>query len=166
MMEKELFSNYSIDEKKLREYGFRADGGTLIYTQDLPQEHLRIIITCDRSLTGKIMDLDFGGEYVNFRMDTSAGYSAGIRQKFEDLLLDIRDKCCTNQHFQSEQARRISKFIYETFDVMPEFLWPNIPPMRLSGGRRATNGLPSSEALPAARWIPARIQARLWKSSM
>ena len=64
MMEKELFSNYSIDEKKLREYGFRADGGTLIYTQDLPQEHLRIIITCDRSLTGKIMDLDFGGEYV------------------------------------------------------------------------------------------------------
>ena len=25
-------------------------------------------------------DLDFGGEYVNFRMDTSAGYSAGIRQ--------------------------------------------------------------------------------------
>ena len=80
MMEKELFSNYSIDEKKLREYGFRADGGTLIYTQDLPQEHLRIIITCDSSLTGKIMDLDFGGEYVNFRMDTSAGYSAGIRQ--------------------------------------------------------------------------------------
>ena len=127
MMEKELFSNYSIDEKTLREYGFRADGGTLIYTQDLPQEHLRIIITCDRSLTGKIMDLDFGGEYVNFRMDTSAGYSAGIRQKFEDLLLDIRDKCCTNQHFQSEQARRISKFIYETFDVMPEFLWPSIP---------------------------------------
>ena len=73
MMEKELFSNYSIDEKKLREYGFRADGGTLIYTQDLPQEHLRIIITCDRSLTGKIMDLDFGGEYVNFTL--RAGYS-------------------------------------------------------------------------------------------
>lgn len=62
MMEKELFSNYSIDEKKLREYGFRADGGTLIYTQDLPQEHLRIIIIiCDRSLTGKIMTLTSAG---------------------------------------------------------------------------------------------------------
>ncbi len=54
-------------------------------------------------------------------------YSAEIRSKFEALLLDIRDKCCKNQYFQSEQARRINEFIYEAYDVMPEFLWPNIP---------------------------------------
>ena len=39
----------------------------------------------------------------------------------------IRDKCCKNQFFQSEQARRINEFIYETYDVMPEFLWPKFP---------------------------------------
>lgn len=50
MIEKELFSNYSIDEKKLREYGFRSEGSALVFTQDLPAENFRIIITYDRAL--------------------------------------------------------------------------------------------------------------------
>lgn len=127
MIEKELFSGYSVDEKKLREYGFQPEGSTLIYTQDLPAENFRIIISCDRSLSGKIIDLSFGEEYVNFRMESAKGFSSEIRQKFEALLLDIREKCCKNQYFQTEQARRINGYIYETYDVMPEFLWPNIP---------------------------------------
>ena len=127
MIEKELFSHYSIDEKKLMAYGFQPEGHTLVYTQELAAENFRIIITYDRALSGKIIDLAFGEEYVNFRMESATGYSAEIRNKFEALLLDIRDKCCKNQYFQSEQARRINEFIYETYDVMPEFLWPNIP---------------------------------------
>ena len=127
MIEKELFSHYSIDEKKLLAYGFQPEGHMLVYSQDLETENFRIIMTYDRALCGKIIDLAFGEEYVNFRMESATGYSAEIRNKFEALLLDIRDKCCKNQYFQSEQARRISEFIYETYEVMPEFLWPNIP---------------------------------------
>ena len=127
MLEKELFSHYSIDEKKLLSYGFQPEGHTLVYSQELANDHFRIIITYDRALSGKIIDLAFGEEYVNFRMESATGYSAEIRNQFEALLLDIRDKCCKNQYFQSEQARRINEFIYETYDVMPEFLWPNIP---------------------------------------
>ena len=127
MIEKELFSHYSIDEKKLMAYGFQPEGHLLVYSQDLEAENFRIIMTYDRALSGKIIDLAFGEEYVNFRMDSATGYSAEIRNKFEALLLDIRDKCCKNQYFQSEQARRISEFIYETYDVMPEFLWSSIP---------------------------------------
>ena len=127
MIEKELFSHYSIDEKKLLAYGFQPEGHMLVYSQDLETENFRIIMTYDRALCGKIIDLAFGEEYVNFRMESATGYSAEIRNKFEVLLLDIRDKCCKNQYFQSEQARRINEFIYETYDVMPEFLWPNIP---------------------------------------
>ena len=127
MIEKELFGNYSIDEKKLREYGFRPEGSKLIYTRDLPEDHFRIIISYDRALCGKIIDLSFGEEYVNFRMESATGYSAEIRRRYESLLLDIRDKCCRNQYFQSGQARRINAYIYEAYDVMPEFLWPNIP---------------------------------------
>ena len=108
-------------------YGFQPEGHTLVYSRELATENFRIIITYDRALSGKIIDLAFGEEYVNFRMESATGYSAEIRNQFEALLLDIRDKCCKNQYFQSEQARRINEFIYETYDVMPEFLWPNIP---------------------------------------
>ncbi|MCR4576393.1 MAG: MmcQ/YjbR family DNA-binding protein [Clostridiales bacterium] len=127
MIEKELFGSYSIDEKKLREYGFQPDGSALVYAHELPKENFRIVITYDRAFSGKIIDLAFGEEYVNFRMEAAAGFSAGIRQKYEALLLDIRDKCCKYQYFRTGQARRINEYIYETYDVMPEFLWPNIP---------------------------------------
>ena len=127
MIEKELFGNYSVDEKKLWEYGFQPDGSTLVYARELPAENFRIVITYDRAFSGKIIDLSFGEEYVSFRMESATGFSAEIRQKFEALLLDIRDKCCKNQYFQTEQARRINAYIYETYDVLPEFLWPNIP---------------------------------------
>ncbi len=127
MIEKEVFSHYSIDEKKLLAYGFQPEGHMLVYSQDLETENFRIIMTYDRALSGKIIELAFGEEYVNFRMESATGYSAEIRNKFETLLLDIRDQCCKNQYFQSEQARRINEFIYETYDVMPEFLWPSIP---------------------------------------
>ena len=127
MIEKELFCHYSIDEKKLLAYGFQPEGHTLVYMQDLAAENFRIIITYDRAISGRIIDLDFGEEYVNFRTESATGYSAEIRRVFTDLFLDIRDKCCRNQYFESEQAQRINEYIYETYDVMPEFLWPNIP---------------------------------------
>ena len=38
MIEKELFSNYSINEKKLLAYGFQPDGSTLVYAYELPEE--------------------------------------------------------------------------------------------------------------------------------
>ena len=113
MIEKELFSHYSIDEKKLLAYGFQPEGHMLVYSQDLEAENFRIIMTYDRALCGKIIDLAFGEEYVNFRMESATGYSAEIRNQFEALLLDIRDKCCKNQYFQSGHARRINEFIYD-----------------------------------------------------
>lgn len=41
--------------------------------------------------------------------------------------MDIRDKCCRNLYFNSEQARRINEYIFNTYDGSPDFLWPNIP---------------------------------------
>ena len=138
-------------------YGFQPEGHTLVYMQELVTENFRIIITYDRALSGKIIDLAFGEEYVNFRMESATGYSAEIRNKFEALLLDIRDKCCKNQFFQTEQTRRINEFIYETYDVMPELLWPNIPSYaafrKKQGGKwfAVIGSVPRCKADPASR---------------
>ena len=160
MIEKELFSHYSIDEKKLLAYGFEPQGHTLVYTQDLAAENFRIVITYDRALSGKIIDLAFGEEYVNFRMESATGYSAEVRNKFEALLLDIRDKCCKNQFFQSEQARRINEFIYETYDVMPEFLWPNIPSYAAFRKKQGGKWFAVIGSVPRRKVDPASLSAQ------
>ena len=59
---------------------------------------------------------------MSIESETFSNYS--VRQ---DRLLEIRESCCRNQYFKSEQARRICEFICESYDCTPEFLWANIP---------------------------------------
>ena len=126
-IEEELFANYQVEENRLTGYGFQPDGGRLCYEKTLPGENLIIILEYDGTITGRIMDLAIGEEYTGFRIENATGFRAEVRQQFTDLLLDIREKCCRNQFFRSEQARRINDYIYETYHDVPDFLWPSIP---------------------------------------
>ena len=138
-IESETFSNYSIKQDRLRDYGFQPESDKLVFRKSLPEDNFEIVIEYDGTLRGKIVDLVVGEEYTNYRREGAAGYSAGIRQKFVDLLLDIRENCCRNQYFKGEQAQRICEYIYETYDRTPEFLWPNIPSyaaFRMKGTRK------------------------------
>ena len=126
-IESETFSNYSIEPDRLLAYGFQPEGGKLVFRKPMPEDGFEIVIEYDGTLRGTVNDLAAGGEYTNYRVEGAKGYSAGIRRKFLDLLLDIRENCCRNQYFKGAQARRICAFIYETYGCGPEFLWPNIP---------------------------------------
>lgn len=121
------------------EYGFISDGDKLIYRKPMPEDSFEIMLEYDGTLRGRIMDLATGEAYTNYRREGATGYSAGIRQKYIDFLLDIRENCCRNQYFKTAQARRICESIYETYDCAPEFLWPNIPSyaaFRLKGTKK------------------------------
>ena len=138
-IESEIFSNYLIDRDRLLKYGFLPEGDRLVYREPLPEDHFEIVIEYDGAIRGRIMDLAAGDEYVNYRIESAAGYSAGIRQRFIDLLLDIREKCCRNLYFKSPQALRICEYIRAAYGTVPEFLWPNIPSyaaFRLKGTKK------------------------------
>ena len=126
-IESETFSNYSIRQDRLLDYGFQPDGDRLRFRTLLPEDNFEIIIEYDGTLRGRIMDLTAGEEYTNYRRAGAAGYGAEIRQKFVDVLRDIRENCCRNQYFKTPQARRICEYIRAAYGASPEFLWPNIP---------------------------------------
>lgn len=138
-IEQETFSHYLIQPEKLLFYGFEPDGRTLVFEKMLPEENFKICLRFDGEIKGKILDLATGEEYTNFRVESSTGFGAEVRQKFTTLLEDIRDKCCRNQYFRSEQGRRINDYIFEKYHSVPEFLWPNIPSyaaFRRSGSKK------------------------------
>ena len=60
-------------------------------------------------------------------VEGATGYSAQVRQKYIELLTDIREHCCKNQHFTTPQAQRLCDYIHAAYGGEPEFLWPNIP---------------------------------------
>ncbi|MCR5457940.1 MAG: MmcQ/YjbR family DNA-binding protein [Clostridiales bacterium] len=126
-IEQELFSKYETDEKALSEYGFVIENGRAVYRKKLPDDNFEVVIEYDGRFRGRIEDLDMGGEYTNFRLEGSTGYSAEIRQKFTDILLGIRGQCCKNRYFVYSQTRRINEYICSCFGVNPEFLWESTP---------------------------------------
>ena len=101
-IESETFSNYSIKPDRLLDYGFQPENARLVFKKNLPEDNFEIVIEYDGTLRGRINDLAADGEYMNYRIEGAHGYSAGIRQKFIDLLLDIRENCCRNQYFKGE----------------------------------------------------------------
>jgi len=125
-IEDEVFARCQIDTKKLLDYGFRLENGKYSYTQNILDDSFRVELTWTRTrqMQGKIIDLAFNEEYVNFRMEEYTGkYVARVREVFLDILEDIRNQCGTSQYFNLAQSNRITQLIQEKFGHEPEFLF-------------------------------------------
>lgn len=126
-IEEELFRKYPADEQKLAAYGFCPIDNKLVFTKELPDDNFRIVVEYNGSFSGRIIDLSTEEEYVNYRREGASGFSARIRDKYIGLLKDIRERCCVNQYYESDQAKRIITHIREVYGDTPEFLWKAYP---------------------------------------
>ena len=76
------------------------------------------------SVQGRVMDNMMGEEYIPLRMPNYTGAFVGsVRAAYEELLLDIADKCCTDVAFVSDQSNRIAALILDKYSVEPDFPW-------------------------------------------
>lgn len=124
-IEETIFNRYSIDENKLLKYGFNSD---YVYTVDILDNTFKVIVTyADKKITGKIIDLSFDEEYINFRIERSGDFNLKIRSEFEKILLDIRDKTCIRRVYIFDQANRINEFIYKIYSVSPDLPFKSSP---------------------------------------
>ena len=126
-IEEEVFARHRIIPGRLIDYGFKTENDRLTYSRELHDDGMKIIVEYDGAINGRIIDLSLNEEYTAFRVEGATGYSAQIREKYIELLTDIRDHCGKDQYFKMPQAQRIGDYILEAYGSAPEFLWPNIP---------------------------------------
>ena len=126
-IEKELFDGYKVDYEKLLQYGFKKVVSIFQYEVNILDNRFRVVVTCDKTIDGKIIDLDFGDEYTNFRRESLGEFNANIKKEYISLLEDVREKCFRKDEFISLQAKRINDFIFREFGVRLEFLWAKYP---------------------------------------
>lgn len=125
--EQELFKQYEVIEEKLIEYGFTQNQGKYLYSKEFMNFRADIIVSKE-TVSGKVMDLEFDEEYVNFRIQNQTGeFVYKVRNEYEAILIDIRKHCFKKTDFLFSQTNRISKRIQETYGVSPEFLWSKFP---------------------------------------
>lgn len=128
-MENEIFKRYTPDYDKLINYGFNKKDNTYEYASNIMDKTFKIIIhISDSKINGKIYDLEFNEEYTNFRLEKNSGsFSNKIKEEYERLLIDIRDKCFYIQGFISNQANRISNEIFTKYNTLPSYEWERQP---------------------------------------
>lgn len=129
-IEKNIFKNAIVDFDKLIDYGFIKEVDDYIYTKNILDNDFKVIISInkDKNITGKIIDLDTNYEYSNIKVKSINGeFIDNMREEYQNILVDIKDKCFHVNTFNSIQAKRISDYIHNTYHDKPVFLWEKYP---------------------------------------
>lgn len=127
-IERDIFNRYIINRNKLLQYGFKNDNNKLIFHQKIMDDSFDLIVEYyNNSIKGKIIEISLNEEYTNFRINMIGEFNQKVKNEFENVLLDIRNKCCERQNFIYEQSNRINEYIKSMFETLPEFLWDKYP---------------------------------------
>ena len=124
---KNLFSGYSADFGKLKEYGFIKDGDFYCYAVDFYGGDFKAVIVIDGNggISGKVYDNETKDEYLLLNIESkSGGFAQEVKSAYEEILVEIRDKCFIKNDFILPQSNRVSSLITEIYGDKPEFLWP------------------------------------------
>lgn len=123
-IEYELFKKSTFNYPNLIKYGFIKELNGYKYERNILNSNFKIIINVkDNKLTSKIIDLNFNDEYLNFKVDFNLSINNKIKEEYELILRDIKEKCTTQSDFIFKQSNDICNYIKRKYKVNPKFLW-------------------------------------------
>ncbi len=124
-IEKEIFERTHVNIEKLESYGFKKIGCQYFYCTYFLDDSFKAEITVDEGMvSGRVIDLEMNEEYSNIRVSSQIGpFVSKVREEYKNILINIKENCFESDYFLSEQANRITKYIYDTYHDQPEFLW-------------------------------------------
>ena len=127
-IEKNIFQRCSPNYDKLAEYGFITSNGNYKLEKSFKNDLFKavIVICSDGDITGTVDDLENDDEYLPLRVE-SASYASEVRNDYEKILEDIREKCFTKKYYIFPQSNRITEMVMKKYGDKPEFLWETTP---------------------------------------
>ena len=129
-MENEIFKSSKVNINKLIKYGFKKSNSKYIYEKVFMYNSFKAIIYVDANskVSGKVIDLSFKDEYVNFRIPNQNGkFVNKVRNEYKKILIDILNNCFEKIYFIYPQSNKICQIICNKYKVLPEFLWAKFP---------------------------------------
>lgn len=128
-IENEIFKRTNVKFSNLEKYGFQKENNIYIYEKIFLNNDFKAIIKIDDKgiVSGKVIDLQVDEEYTNIKTEMTGEFVNNVRETYKDILIDIRKNCFETNHFISNQANRINKYIKKKYHNEPEFLWDKFP---------------------------------------
>ena len=111
-IEYELFKKSTLKYHNLIKYSFIKELNGYKYEKIILNSNFKIIINVkDNKLTSKIIDLNFNDEYLNFKVDFNLSINNKIKEEYELILRDIKEKCTKQSNFIFKQSNDICNYI-------------------------------------------------------
>lgn len=125
-IEENIFKRSIIEEDKLIKYGFKKEKDKYVYEKKF-MDFKTIITVENNNITGSVIDKETNEEYTNFRKKDLGEYTTKVKDEYENILKDIKEKCTKEKYFIYDQTNRITQYIKEKYNREPIFLWESVP---------------------------------------
>ena len=123
-----IFKNSTFNFEKLKEFGFIFNNNVYQYKILILNSELTLFVYVDKKQTieTKIFDNSFNEEYVLYKVESAEGeYVGRVRKEVENVLQNIKNNCCENNIYKSQQAKQIIEYLKTKYNSKLEFLWEN-----------------------------------------
>ena len=115
---------------KLAAYGFQKDGNDFLLAKPLRERDFifNVTISIEGRVTTQIVDTAGNEPYTLHLAGGAVGSFVGsIRQQYEDILMDIAEKCFDSDIFKKEMSNEVIAFVRKEYGGELEFLWKSSP---------------------------------------
>lgn len=117
---KDIFDNYKLNVKALLDYGFIKKENSYVYEKVLDADLSVKFTIKDRLFDVLVYENDSIEKFLPYYIKQSNGsYTASIKEKVEEIKLDILDKCFYRNNFKKE----LLDYVKEKYGTIPEYPW-------------------------------------------
>ena len=125
-LENDIFKKTIPNYENLEKYGYKKEQNKYIYKTKIMDNQFEAQVIIDKQIEGKLIDQDTLEEYTNIRLENMGTYANKVKNEYEKVLLDIKEKCFKEQYFMFPQSNRIAQYIIKNYNSYPEFLWKKL----------------------------------------
>lgn len=128
--EQNVFMGRTLRPETLPGFGFVPEGGGWRYEENFMDGDFRaqIHVAADGAVTGRVIDLSTGEEYLPIRAKAHTGPFVGrVREAYGAILRRVADVCFTREPFLSPQANRAAAILAERYGEVPDYPFGDLP---------------------------------------
>ena len=120
----EVFEKVNIDFDKLILFGFTKRQDCFYYSRLFYEDSFeaRVFVDFDKKVTGYVYDVELGEPFYQLNFQEEIGsFSKMIKDKYVQILIEIKNNCGDILPFKSNQANRIANLVYEKYNEKVDF---------------------------------------------
>lgn len=124
-IEDNIFKRAEINKNLLKQYDFQQTKD--LWTLEVPfmNGDFKAIITVDGAgnISGNVYETATQDIFLPLRVESMDGFATEVRNAYISILMDIKEKCCHENIFISDQTNRLAEAIYKKYGDKPIFPW-------------------------------------------